>query len=121
MRKFARSVKFALQGIKELGANDRNFRIMLAIAFMAVILSFYFPLSTTERAIVFMLVFLVLAFEALNSMIERLLDFLHPHQEKRVGHIKDIAAGAVFLISLCALIAGLIIFSPHILSLALKL
>lgn len=40
-----------------------------------------------------------MAFEALNSAPERLIDHLHPEIHPEIGIVKDMAAGAVLLLS----------------------
>ncbi|MEZ4792441.1 MAG: diacylglycerol kinase [Gelidibacter sp.] len=37
----------------------------------------------------------------LNTAIEYIADFIHPELHKSIGRIKDIAAGAVFIIHCC--------------------
>tara|TARA_R110002033_G_scaffold7558_2_gene27444 strand:+ start:548 stop:691 length:144 start_codon:yes stop_codon:yes gene_type:complete len=41
-------------------------------------------------------------------------DFIHPENHNKIGLIKDIAAGAVFIASIFALMIGLIIYIPRI-------
>ncbi len=40
---------------------------------------------------------LVITAEGLNTAIEEMANFIHPAKDPKIGHIKDIAAGAVFL------------------------
>jgi diacylglycerol kinase (ATP) len=56
---------------------------------------------------------LVMSVEGLNTAIEKMADFIHPDYHQRIGFIKDIAAGAVFLRQL-SIIIGLIIHVPRI-------
>lgn len=46
---------------------------------------------------------MVLALEAMNSALERLIDHLHPDIHPEIGMVKDMAAGAVLLSSIIAL------------------
>ena len=57
---------------------------------------------------------MVMVAEVLNTAIERILDHFSPQQSRKIGLIKDIAAGAVLLAALFALIIGLIIFLPYL-------
>jgi diacylglycerol kinase (ATP) len=57
---------------------------------------------------------IVMSIEGLNTAIEEIADFIHPEQHNKIGFIKDIAAGAVFIASVSAIIAGLIIYIPKI-------
>ena len=58
---------------------------------------------------------MVLIAESLNTAIEKLGDFVHPDYHKKMGHIKDISAGAAFFAAIFAIIIGLIIYIPKIL------
>ena len=55
---------------------------------------------------------LVISIEAVNTTIEKLSDFIHPNQNPKIGVIKDISAGAVFIAATCAFVIGLIIYIP---------
>jgi len=51
---------------------------------------------------------LVLAAELLNSSIEALADHLHPEQHSAIGKVKDMAAGMVLIMSVAAVIVGIL-------------
>ena len=53
-----------------------------------------------------------MSIEGINTAIEAIADFIHPEKHEKIGFIKDIAAGAVFIASIAAVIAGLIIYLP---------
>lgn len=57
---------------------------------------------------------LVLSIEGLNTAIEEIADFIHPDFHKKIGMIKDIAAGAVTFAALTAITIGLIIYVPKL-------
>jgi diacylglycerol kinase len=57
---------------------------------------------------------LVWTTEAINTAIEKIVDFISPDFHPKAGEIKDLAAGAVLIASLFALITGLIIFVPKL-------
>ena len=52
--------------------------------------------------------------EGINTAIEEIANFIHPERHDKIGLIKDIAAGAVFIASVFASIVGLIIYLPKI-------
>jgi len=60
---------------------------------------------------------LVISIEGLNTAIEKMADFIHPDYNKKIGFIKDIAAGSVFFAALTAIAIGLIIYLPILLAL----
>ena len=58
---------------------------------------------------------MVLVAEASNTAIEKMADFVHPDYHKKIGFIKDIAAGAPAFAALFAVIVATIIYVPKIL------
>src|SRR3989344_8762652 len=90
---------------------ERSFFIQLCMGIVALALAFVLSLSLIERIIIMLLVALVLALEAFNTAIEILLDHVTPEQHNSVARIKDVMAAGVFIISLCALIIGILIFA----------
>jgi diacylglycerol kinase (ATP) len=63
----------------------------------------------------FLAIGLVLVAEAANSAIEEVADFIHPEFHKKIGEIKDIAAGIPTFAALTSLIIAGIIYIPKIL------
>ena len=57
---------------------------------------------------------MVMSIEGINTAIEEMANFIHPERHNKIGLIKDIAAGAVFIASLFASIIGLIIYLPKV-------
>lgn len=54
----------------------------------------------------------VLVGETINTAVEALVDLLSPQFHERAKVAKDVAAGAVLLISLAAVVVGLLILGP---------
>lgn len=103
---------FAWNGLKEVVKTERNFRIHLVIALLVVMLSLFLELIYIEWAIIMLVIGLVLVAEAINSVIERMIDYLNPRIHPLAKKIKDIAAGSVLLAAIVAVIVGMIIFLP---------
>jgi diacylglycerol kinase len=62
----------------------------------------------------------VISAEMLNSAIEFSLDAIfHNKYSKMVGMAKDIAAGAVMVVSISAIIVGVLLFAPPIIYIVL--
>lgn len=114
MKKLCKGFGHATNGLKETLIHERNFKIMLVIAFIITGAMFYLPTSRAEKAILATTIFAVLTLEMVNIVIERLLDFLHPAHHEEVRVIKDLMAAIVLIASLGAAIIGLIIFWPHL-------
>ena len=103
------SFSFAWQGVKNSAA-QRNFRIQLCVAALCVIANIILQVSATEWCIILGFCVLVLAAETFNTAIEAAVDLLSPEYDEHAKIAKDCAAGAVLILSIGALIAGLIIY-----------
>ncbi len=108
------SFKFAFKGLKTVFKEEQCFRIELAATVFVSIAAFCFPLSPAERYAVFILILLVLASEILNSIIERIMDVVHPSFDGKVEKIKDISSALVLILSIAAAAIGLLIFLPYL-------
>ena len=74
-----------------------------------------FQVSRIEWLFLLLSIFLVIAFEILNSAIENVVDLAsHYHFDMLAKKAKDMAAGAVLVVSLFAAVTGLIVFIPRI-------
>lgn len=108
------SFKTAWKGLWTVLVQEPAFKYMLLVAIIIIGAMLYFPTSRTEKAVLLVMMFSVLILELINSVMERFLDFLQPAEDKRVRRIKDLMAAIVFLVSLGAIVIGLLIFWPHI-------
>lgn len=106
----------AFKGIVKT-AVERNFKIELCFAFIALILGFLFSISTHEWLAVIICIAVVLGGEAFNSAVESVVDLVSPEFNELAGKAKDCAAGAVLLFSLGSLAVGCVIFIPKLLAL----
>lgn len=52
--------------------------------------------------------------EIMNSCVERCVDYISLKHNEQAKHIKDMAAGAVFIISVLAACIGLYVFIPKL-------
>lgn len=113
MRKFFKSFYFAGRGIIVSVREQFNLRIQIAITTAVVTLGIYFQITTKEWALIILSIGLVLGFELMNTAIENLVDLVTVERKPLAGKIKDIAAGAVLIVSISALIIGWLIFKPY--------
>ncbi len=114
LNKIFKSFGYALRGIWLVIKTQRNFRIHLFAAVIAILAGLFFNLSHNEWAILILTIFAVFSAEAFNTAIEKIIDLVCPEYNKLAGEAKDIAAGAVLLTAIMAVIIGLIIFLPKI-------
>ncbi len=108
-----KSFGFAVSGIKYC-LQEANFKIHIGLAVMAVVLGFILGISPTEWIVIAICIAAVLAFEMLNTAIERLCNIVYPGFNAGIKMVKDVSAGAVLLIAIMAAVCGAIIFVPKI-------
>lgn len=109
-----RSVGFAMRGAFLLIKTESSIKIQLSIAIMVTIAGIYFGISQVEWIVQILAIGIVMGIEGLNTAIEKICDYQQPNFDERIGFIKDISAGAVMLVSVAAVIVGLIIYLPKI-------
>ena len=109
-----KSVKYAFKGAFLLITTESSIKIQFCIGIIMTILGFYYQLSATEWIIQILCIALILALEGINTAIEEIADFIHPEHHTKIGLIKDLAAGAVFIFAIAASVIGFIIYFPKI-------
>lgn len=114
MRRFAKSVKHALFGIRYAGSNEKNFQLEIIAALLVIVLMFMLPLTQQERVLLVFVIVGVLVLELVNTSIERVVDMLKPRVHPYARIAKDVMAAAVLISSVGAVIVGIIIFLPYI-------
>jgi len=106
------SLKFALRGVQLLITTEPSIMIQFGITIIMTIVGFVMDISSTEWMFQFLAIGLVLVAESANTAIEKLADFVHPDYHKKIGFIKDIAAGGPAFAAIIAVIIGFIIYLP---------
>ncbi len=109
-----KSIGYAYRGALLLIKTEASIKVQFSIAVIIVILGFYFNISSTEWMLQLLALGLVISIEAANTAIEKIADFIHPEYHKKIGVIKDVAAGAVFFSALFASAIGFIIYLPKL-------
>lgn len=114
--KLIRSFKFASNGILQ-SLSQRNIKIQLFCGITAIFAGKFFNITQNEWISLIIIVFLVISAELFNTAIEEVCNCQRDHlgasyESTRIA--RDVAAGAVLVISICALIVGIIIFLPKI-------
>jgi len=112
-----KGAKYALKGALILLRTEASVQVQFTIATLLTIAGFFFKISTTEWMFQVFSIGLIMSIEGLNTAVEEIADFIHPEFHNKIGLIKDIAAGAVFISAIAATIIGLIIYIPKIIAL----
>lgn len=114
------ALKNAFNGIKYVLKTQRNLKIQLVFAIIAIFFSALFKISLIEWAIIILIIFLVLFSEIFNTAIETVVDMITLEYNEKAKITKDVAAGGVTIIAIASIILGSIIFVPKILNILIK-
>jgi diacylglycerol kinase (ATP) len=109
-------LKFALDGIAHAWRTQRNFRIQVVLAIVAVVVFAALHAPVLAFAILALTIAFVLALEAMNTALEALVDLVSPERHALAEAAKDAAAGAVLIAALGAVAVGILLvlaFWPH--------
>lgn len=108
------SFKIALQGLTYAFKTQPNFIIMSFFALLALFLSYFFRISSSELLIILMTIFLVFVSEMINTSIESVTDLVTKEWHTDAKIAKDVSSGMVLLTVIGSLIIGLFIFIPKV-------
>ena len=112
---------YALEGISFLIKNERNPVIYLVVTFVTILSGLFVSLSRIEWSVLILAMSIVWMAEALNTAVELVCDEVSEEKRERLRRAKDVAAGGVLIVALGALIVGILIFLPHVITLKLKM
>lgn len=105
---------YAIKGAWLLLKHEPSIQVQFVLAILVTIMGFYFDITATEWMFQLLAIGLVMCTEGLNTAIENIADFVHPDFHTKIGVIKDIAAGSVFIAAVIAAVIGVIIYFPYI-------
>ena len=101
-----RRLAWALAGLRECWRSEGSFRLQVLGAAAGLALLAWLRPAPLWWGLLALAAALTLAAELFNSAIERLADRLHPERHPDIGAVKDMAAGAVFMLVLAALVVA---------------
>ncbi len=105
---------YAIKGAWLLLKHEPSIQVQFVISILVCIAGLYFDITRNEWIFQFIAIGMVMAAEGLNTALEAMADFVHPDFHNKIGHIKDVAAGAVFIAALIAVIIACFIYFPYI-------
>ena len=114
LKKQLYSFQNAVNGLIWATKTQRNFRIHLTLALLAILGSIIFKVSYLEFLLIFVLIAIGLAIEALNTAIEEAIDAIHKDWSDQIKVAKDASAAAMLIFSVFAFLVACIIFIPKI-------
>lgn len=115
---FSNTFKNARKGMRLSIKSERNIRVHLFTASLVLITAYCLNFSIIKFCILLLTIAGVISAEMFNSAIEFSLDAIfHNRYCRMVGMAKDIAAGAVMLVTISAVMIGVLLFAPPIIQL----
>lgn len=115
-RNFIESFNNAIEGIVSGIREERNLKIHVSVACLVIILAIYFRIPKIEWLILFITIFLVIFAEMVNTAIESVSDAISKEYNILIKQAKDLAAGAVLIVTINAVIVGTIIFGERVIN-----
>jgi len=109
-----RSFGHAIHGVRHVVRHERNARVHLLLAVLAVVLGVVSRLSAAQWTAVLFAILVVFLAEIFNTAIERTLDLIDVRENLQIKLIKDMTAGAVLVAAVAALVVGVAIFGPQL-------
>ncbi len=107
---------YAVKGVMSCWKEELHMRIHSIAALATIIAGLYFEIERFEWLLISLSIGAVLAAELINSALENLVNLVQPDRHPIAGKVKDMAAGAVLMVSIMAAVIGLTVFWPHICS-----
>lgn len=112
---FKQSMQHAVNGIKTVFQDERNFRFDVVAAIGVVILGFLLNIERVEWYWIVFCIFLMFILEMLNTVVEQLVDLMVEHNYHLAAKkAKDVAAGVVLMGAIFVLLMASGIFIPKI-------
>lgn len=114
-RSLIKSFGYAVSGIKFAVINNQNIQIEILIALLVIATSLFFRINAFEMGILGVMILLVFSAEMINTSIEEMTNLITNEHRKEAKIAKDVGAGMVLVVSVGAVIVGVLIFLPHLL------
>jgi diacylglycerol kinase len=115
--RFLESFVHAWNGMIYAFQTQRNARVHVALALVALTLGVALHLSAMEFAVIILAIVAVIGAELINTVAEAIVDLVTDTYHPLAKIAKDVAAGAVLWSAIGAVAVGIVIFGPHLLSL----
>ncbi len=116
IRRHTISFKNAFQGVIWVIKTQPNYKIHLFLSGLAIVGGWRLQISYFEFLVIFILIFIGLALETVNTAIEAATDAIDNKWRDDIKIAKDVSAGAMLIFAIGALIIALIIFIPKLLT-----
>lgn len=111
---FLNSFVYAWHGLTYAVRTQRNARVHMVLATLAILMGLALHISPVEFAMVFIAITLVFIAEMFNTVAEACIDLVTHEYHPLARIAKDVAAGAVLLNAMLSVLIGALVFIPHL-------
>ena len=112
----ARSFRNAFSGISYALRTQRNARIHLGITLAVLVLGTWLRIGAEDWVPLIIAAGLVWTAELVNTALEAAIDLASPQEHALAKTSKDVSAGAVLLAATAAVVVGILILGPPLLT-----
>lgn len=109
-----KSFSYAFKGLKYVLSSERNARLHVIFALLALVASIALRIALEEWLFVVISITLVFFAEIVNTALEKTLDLISQENNQLVKLIKDMMAAAVLVTAIGAVIVALVVFLPRV-------
>gem|GEM_PF-3597908 len=106
-----KSFLYALNGLRTVAHEERNFKIEILSAIAVVFFGWYCGLTLIGWVCVIIVIGFVMSAEIVNTVVEDLCNKIEPNIDPDIKKIKDMMAAYVFVVVCVAAIVGVLIAS----------
>ena len=108
------SFKYAMRGIGAVVSSERNAKVHIIFAAIALVLALLLKITMVEFMFVLFAILFVFFAEIINTALEKTLDLISQENNHMVQLTKDMMAGAVLVAAFGAIVVALLVFGPHL-------
>lgn len=108
------SFGYAWGGLVCFFRSETHATIHFFVAVLVLVMAWMFSVSRMEWISLILAIALVILAEIINTVLEKIADFVQPEEDPRIMVIKDMAAAAVLWSAIIAVVIAGVVFSPYI-------
>lgn len=113
---FLNSLKNAAKGFVKTVRDERNLQIHLLATALVLLAGAFFQVKIWEWIVLLLVCGSIIVLEFLNTIVEKVVDFMSPKMSSYVKTVKDMMAATVLIAAIGSVIIGILIFGPYILN-----
>ncbi len=110
INKIYQSLKWSLAGLCQCFKAEKSFRLEVILFIITCFICFLLNIPPTSFLCLSSLVILMMAFELMNSAIEKLADLISSEYNLSIKYAKDAGSAAVFLCLIIYCLASLYVY-----------